>query len=68
MNVTLLSDIKAQPKTDFYSSVIAPEKLAKLDFDLFTSLCELGTANEKICHLFQLEVYEFEALKCIAGR
>ena len=45
---------------------ISREKLAKLDFGIFRSLCSLGTERDRICRVLGLSSDEFDYLRGIS--
>jgi hypothetical protein len=45
---------------------ISREKLARLDFGIFRSLCTLGTDRDRICRVLGLSSDEFDYLRGIS--
>lgn len=74
-NAIASCSVKAMPSSAYGSATssiasrhdeISREKLAKLDFGIFRSLCSLGTERDRICRVLGLSSDEFDYLRGIS--
>ncbi len=59
---------REQTTTDLQTIAMSPLELARLDFQLFKSLLQLGTSPERIAAVLNLKPGQFEYVEGLSAR